>query len=92
MRILTAILLFLAGLGLVGWSYIGGLVRMAGEMDAASARGEETLAFSMLFDLLSGGEFPQISALFYLGLLLIAVAVFRLIVTGNKTDRNEERQ
>lgn len=87
MRTLTSIGFVLAGIGAIGWSFIGGAARFAGEMDAAAARGEPQTAFAMLIDLITGGAFPQLTAFLYVGVLLIAVGVVTLIVREKRDDR-----
>jgi len=86
-KVLVSVLLFLAGLGSVAYSYVASLVNLAGDVEQSALSGDDASAFAMVVDFIMSGEVPQVTSYLYFGLLLIALAVVNLIRRrSNKTD------
>ncbi|GJL94647.1 MAG: hypothetical protein DHS20C05_10520 [Hyphococcus sp.] len=87
MRILGAILLFLTGAASVAYSYIGAFVTLAGEVETSLYGDAPLTAVSKIFQFISAGEIPQLTAFLYIGAFIIAVSVVILIM--GKSPRND---
>lgn len=87
MRFITSILLFLAGCGLIAYSYIGAAVLFADDVGKTADEGDPVSAFWMIIDLITGGTVPRLSGFLYGGALLIAVSIVTLIVRRKRHDR-----
>lgn len=87
MRILFAVLLFLVGVALVAYSYVGGYVDLVREMGKAENLDGFWAPFSMFFHLLTTGEAPpQVTTFLSFGALLMAAGVFMLFSGGKGRD------
>ena len=86
MRIVISLLIFVAGIGSIGYSYIGSFVSLAGDVEKTAAAGDDTGAVMQVIDFILRGEVPQLMDFLYAGMLLIAIAVVNLIVTRSDTD------
>jgi hypothetical protein len=84
-RIITSIALFLAGCGLIAYSYIGAFFTLANEVEWSLRNGNDDSAFAVVVDFILSGEVPQMPGFFYFGLLLIAFSVVNLI--RNRTNK-----
>lgn len=89
MRILISILAFIVGLGCVGYSYVGSVLTLAGDVERSATSGNEVGAISMIIDFIMRGEIPQLPGFLYGGALLIVLAVVNLIITPAK-PKNED--
>lgn len=91
MRILTLIIIFLTGVGMVVYSYIGTYLALMGRMKNAASADEAAAPFFQLLDyILSGQAPPRLSTFLYVGALLIAVSIVMLIVRPKeKNDRQD---
>ena len=85
MRILISILAFIVGFGLIAYSYVGTVLRLAKEAGQSAAQGNEAGAVSMIIDFIMRGEIPQLTGYLYGGALLVVLAVVNLIVTPAKS-------
>lgn len=85
MRIIASILLFLAGCGLIAYSYIGAFFTLANEVEQSVRSGNDSSAFATIIDFFLSGEVLQMPGFFYFGLLLIAFSVVNLI--RNRTSK-----
>ncbi|MEM9616328.1 MAG: hypothetical protein AAF936_00060 [Pseudomonadota bacterium] len=79
MKIVTSILLFLTGCGLIAYSYIASLVTLVGDVEQTARSGDESSAFAMIVDFILSGEIPQVTGFLYFGLLLIVFSFVYLI-------------
>ncbi|MBT8470994.1 MAG: hypothetical protein HKN14_10865 [Marinicaulis sp.] len=86
MRIIISLLIFLAGIGSIGYSYIGSFVSLAGDVEKTAAAGDDTGAVMQVINFVLRGEAPQLMGFLYAGMLLIAIAVVNMIVTRPKSD------
>lgn len=79
MKIVTSILVFLTGCGLIAYSYIASLVTLVGDVEQSARSGDESSAFAMIVDFILSGEIPQVTGFLYFGLLLIVFSFVNLI-------------
>lgn len=86
MRILTSLLLMLAGLGCVAYSYIGAYVQLLREMEQSETLEDVSSPVLQLFEYLASGGAPQLTSFLYFGLLLFTAGVVRLIVRRREED------
>ena len=79
MKIVISILLFLAGCGLIAYSYVASLFTLAGEVERTAQNGDDASAFAMIVDFILSGEIPQVTSFLYFGLLLVVLSFVNLI-------------
>lgn len=84
MRIVASLLLFLAGLAAIGYSYIDAYAAIGRDIAETAERGEEVSAFNKAVDLIMSGKLPEPTSVLYVGLFLIAIGVVTLIMNGGK--------
>ncbi len=89
MRILTAILMLLAGAGAIAWSYLGAFAKVGEEMSLTEDPFTAFFRMLSVIEAIAAGDFPQMTGFLYGGLLLIAVAVVMLFF-GKTRNRNDE--
>ena len=90
MRIVTAILLLLAGGGLIAYSYIGAFITLAGEVEQALYGDTPMSAFTKILSYINSGEIPQLMNFMYGGLFLIVIAIVMLTgLIGRKRTRED---
>ncbi|MEQ8282093.1 MAG: hypothetical protein RIC52_13910 [Amphiplicatus sp.] len=89
MKILTSILLFLAGCGAIVYAYIASVAATLGDIEQTARSQGEFSAFEKSVNLILRGELPEPTALLYFGLLLIAVSVVNLFARGKAHDRRD---
>ena len=86
MRTLISIAVFLLGIGLVIYSYIGSYVDVVREMERSESMNEVQGPIMRLFDYALNGGAPQMTNLLYLGALFIVIGVVSLIVRRKPND------
>ena len=86
MRTLISIAIFLTGVGLVIYSYIGSYVDVMREMERSESMNDVQGPIMRLFDFVLNGGAPQLTNYLYLGAFMIVVGVVTLIVRRKSND------
>lgn len=86
MKIVISILLFLAGVCAIGYSYIDAYASIGRDIAETAERGQEISAFNKAIDLIMSGALPQPTSVIYFGLLLIAISAVNLMGNGKRHD------
>lgn len=87
MRILAFAVLFLSGMGLVAYSYVGGYVELAAKMGAADDLDGVAEPFLAFMALVMSGEAPsQLAVPLSFGALLMAAGIFMLFAGGKSRN------
>jgi len=89
MRTFIAILLFLSGLGLIGYSYIGSYLELVREVEGSETFAEVSKPIETLFDYLMKGGAPRVTSFLYTGALLIVISVVMLVVRRKPNDERD---
>ncbi|WP_411818715.1 hypothetical protein [Hyphococcus sp. DH-69] len=87
MRIVVAILIFLAGCGAIGYSYIAAFVQIAAELEATQSVGGAMSIMMETLQRIASGDIPQATGFLYFGALLIAFSFVYLIGKKKTNDR-----
>lgn len=86
MRILIAILIFLAGCGSVAYSYIAAFIQIATELETTKSVGAATSIMMETLQRIASGDIPQSTGFLYFGALLIAFSFVYLIGKKKTND------
>lgn len=90
MKVLISILLFLAGVGAIAYSYVASLFALASDVERTAQTGDDASAFAMVVDFVLSGEIPQATSYLYFGLLLVALSVVNLVRRRSRKEDHDE--
>ena len=79
MKIVLSLLLFLAGLGMIAYSYIGAFLAIGSQLDAAETPLSAYALVMGTLESIAAGDIPRLTPFLYVGLLLIVFAIVNLI-------------
>ncbi len=86
MRILLSLSMFIIGVGLIAYSYLGAFVTLAGEIERELYGLTPLSSIAKILYYISSGEIPQLAGYFYGGVFIIVVAGLYLVgLFGKKT-------
>ncbi len=83
--------MFIIGVGLIAYSYLGAFVALAGEIERELYGPTPVSSIVKILHHMNSGEIPQLAGFLYGGVFIIVIAILYLVGLLGKKSENDDR-